>query len=276
MKFLPQLVCPAELPVQMSALKNQQHRWAKGSIQTAKKLALRLLRAPLPWFTKYQAFLHLTGYAMHPLILLAALTSPLPFWFEEDVVSPGPLMDSGLFSLVALGPLSMCLYTQARLYTNWKQRLYGLPILFILGTGLALNNTRAILEALLGWRSPFVRTPKFHIETTADTWRSKRYRPAFPWTSLGEFLLAGYCAYSLLLAWQYGALFVNPYLLIYTAGFASVAVHSFWEAVQARFAPVSASVTLSRYAHSPENALPGRLLTCQRSTSEGDVRKSAR
>ena len=186
MKFLPQLVCPAELPVQMSALKSQQHRWAKGSIQTAKKLASRLLRAPLPWFTKYQAFLHLAGYLMHPFILLAALTSSLPFWFEEDVFSRGPLIGSGLFTLATFGPLSMCLYTQAHLYANWKQRLYSLLLLLVLGTGLALNNTRAILEALLGWHSPFVRTPKFHIETAADTWRDKRYRLAFPWTSLGR------------------------------------------------------------------------------------------
>jgi hypothetical protein len=274
MKFLPQLVCPAELPVQMSALKSQQHRWAKGSIQTAKKLAPRLLRAPLPWLTKYQALLHLAGYMMHPFILLAALTSPLPFWFDEDVFSRGPLLGSGLFSLVTLGPLSMCLYTQIHLYPDWKQRLYSLPILLIVGTGLALNNTRAILEALLGWHSPFVRTPKFHIETATDTWRSKRYRPAFPWASLGEILLAAYCAYSLLLAWQHGALLVNPYLLLYTAGFASVALYSFWEAVQGLSAPVAASFTLSRHAHRRDHALPGRLLTCQESAREGKARKS--
>jgi hypothetical protein len=211
---------------------------------------------------------------MHPFILLAALTSPLPFWFDENVFSRGPLLGSGLFSLVTLGPLSMCLYTQVHLYPNWKQRLYGLPILLILGTGLALNNTRAILEALLGWRSPFVRTPKFHIETAADTWRSKRYRPAFPWASLGEVLLTGYCAYSLLLAWQHGALLVNPYLLIYTAGFASVALYSLWEAVQGLSAPVAASFTLARHAHGRDNALPGRLLTCRESTREGKARKS--
>jgi cellulose synthase/poly-beta-1,6-N-acetylglucosamine synthase-like glycosyltransferase len=274
MKFLPQLVCPAELPVQMSALKSQQHRWAKGSIQTAKKLAPHLWRAPLPWFTKYQAFLHLAGYLMHPFILLAALTSPLPFWFEEDVFSRGPLIGSGLFSLVTLGPLSMCLYTQGHLYPNWKQRLYGLPILLILGTGLALNNTRAILEALLGWHSPFVRTPKFHIETAADTWRSKRYRPAFPWVSLGEAVLACYCAYSLLLAWQHGALLVNPYLLIYTAGFASVTLYSLWEAMQGLSVPVLANGRFSRQAHGRDNALPGRLLSCQGSTGKGKARKS--
>jgi cellulose synthase/poly-beta-1,6-N-acetylglucosamine synthase-like glycosyltransferase len=258
MKFLPQLVCPAELPVQMSALKSQQHRWAKGSIQTAKKLAPRLLRAQLPWFTKYQAFLHLAGYLMHPFILLAALTSPLPFWFEENVFSSGPLLGSGLFTLATLGPLSMVLYTQTHLCSTWKQRLYGLPILLILGTGLALNNTRAILEALLGWHSPFVRTPKFRIETAADTWRGKRYRPAFPWISLWECLLACYCAYSLLLAWQHGSLLVNPYLLLYTTGFAFVAWHSLWETVQGRSALISAIVPLSRPAHNRDNAQRAR------------------
>ena len=74
--FVPEVVCPAELPVQMSGVKSQQHRWAKGSIQTARKLLPRVLRADLPRFTKCQAALHLTNYLVHPLMLWSALMTP--------------------------------------------------------------------------------------------------------------------------------------------------------------------------------------------------------
>ena len=46
--FLPDLVAPAEVPVEMNAFKSQQHRWAKGSIQTCCKLLPRILRSDLP------------------------------------------------------------------------------------------------------------------------------------------------------------------------------------------------------------------------------------
>jgi len=77
LKFLPQVVCPAEVPVQLTGARSQQHRWAKGSIQTARKLIPRILQADLPLFTKYQAVFHLTNYMVHPLMLLVVLSAPL-------------------------------------------------------------------------------------------------------------------------------------------------------------------------------------------------------
>jgi cellulose synthase/poly-beta-1,6-N-acetylglucosamine synthase-like glycosyltransferase len=231
MKFLPQVVCPAEIPAQISAVKSQQHRWAKGSIQTAKKLLPRLWRAPVPLATKFQGFFHLTNYLVHPFILLAALTSPLPFWFEEFSARES-VFGSALFSLAAFGPSSMYLYAQAQLYPDWKWRVGYFPFLLLFGTGIAVNNTRAVLEALFNVPGAFARTPKFRLEKPSDTWRGKRYGARFPWLSLTELLLAAYCAYGLLLSWQHGLSFVDPYLFLYTIGFASVALISLWEAVQ--------------------------------------------
>jgi hypothetical protein len=123
----------------------------------------------------------------------------------------------------------MYLYAQSQLYPDWKRRLPYFPFLLIFGTGIALNNTKAILEALLNVSSPFVRTPKFHIEGPSDTWVGKRYRVSFPWLSLGEVGLALYCAYGVLLSIRRGLYAVSPFLLLYMLGFASVALLSFWE-----------------------------------------------
>jgi cellulose synthase/poly-beta-1,6-N-acetylglucosamine synthase-like glycosyltransferase len=76
------VVCPAEVPVTINAFKSQQHRWAKGSIQTAKKNLGKLFKSDIPLLVKIQAFLHLTHYMVHPMMLLVVLTS-IPMLYSQ-------------------------------------------------------------------------------------------------------------------------------------------------------------------------------------------------
>jgi hypothetical protein len=167
---------------------------------------------------------------------------------------------SVVLTLAACGPTSMALYAQAHLYPRWERRLSGVLLFLLFGTGIALSNATAVLGALCNRRSPFVRTPKFRIETPADTWCDKAYHLPLPWLSLGEICLAGYCVSGLLLAWQQGAALVNPYLFLYTAGFAAVALVGLWESVQQR---VSKSRRPPGMAHRPTRPC------CPRRTRDG-------
>jgi cellulose synthase/poly-beta-1,6-N-acetylglucosamine synthase-like glycosyltransferase len=233
LQFVPDVVCPAELPVQMSGVKSQQHRWAKGSIQTAKKLLPRVLQADLPRFTKGQAVLHLTNYLVHPLMLWTALMMP---WLPQDTpisVLHTPLLTTVGNLCATVGPASLYLYAQRQLYPDWPHRLWSFPYLLIFGTGIALSNTKAILEALCNVGGAFVRTPKFRIEHPSDTWVGKHYRVAFPWLSLGELGLAVYSGYGIYLAVHQGTYLLIPFLLLYTLGFAAVAGLSLYESFQA-------------------------------------------
>lgn len=235
LKFVPQVVCPAEVPAQMTAVKSQQHRWAKGSIQTAKKLLPHILRADLPRFTKYQALCHLTNYLVHPLLLLVILISPLLLAFDPVSAARQSLLAGVSFTLATFGPSCMYLYAHRHLYHDWKQRLWAFPFLLMLGTGIALNNTKAIVEALCNRQSAFVRTPKFRLECPTDTWVEKRYHVPITWDSLGEMFLALYCAAWVLLSMQQRSLyFINPFFVLFTLGFASVALWSVWEVWQKR------------------------------------------
>ena len=45
-----------------------------------------------------------------------------------------------------------------------------------IGIGLAVNNTKAVFEALFHKPSEFARTPKYHIEGGSDEWIGKKYR----------------------------------------------------------------------------------------------------
>ncbi|HWP35058.1 MAG TPA: cellulose synthase family protein [Thermodesulfobacteriota bacterium] len=230
LKYLPQVVCPCELPVQMSAFTSQQQRWAKGSIQTAKKLLPAILRARVPLAVKWQATLHLTAYLMHPAMLLVAVVSPLFLW--SDGLHSGRdrfVWLAAFFSMATFGPSALFLYAQRLLYADWRRRILFFPTLFVFGTGVALSNTKAIVEALLNVRGAFVRTPKFRIEKPSDTWLGKRYRPRFRWFSLLEAVFALYCAGGVVAFLDRGSF--DPFLGLYAVGFGSVALLSLREAL---------------------------------------------
>jgi len=131
-----------------------------------------------------------------------------------------------------VGPASLYLYAQCQLYPDWLRRLRSFPYILIFGTGIALSNTKAILEALCHMQGTFVRTPKFGIERPTDTWVGKRYRASLPWLSLGELGLAVYSGYGVYLAIRQEMYLLLPFLLLYTLGFAAVAGLSFCESFQ--------------------------------------------
>ncbi len=223
--FLPDVVCPAELPVQIQGFKSQQQRWAKGSIQTARKLIPAILRAPGSWFKKYQAVIHLTHYAAHPLMLIVAIASPLLLYLDWFFASWRSVFASAaFFCLATFGPSALYCYSQRVLYPDWRRRLPYLPSLMLLGTGIALSNTRAVLEGLFRQAGDFIRTPKFAIQTRQESWRTKRYRARFSWTAVGELLLSGYSAIGVYLFLDRGRLLIGPFLVLYTLGFGYVGI----------------------------------------------------
>lgn len=218
--FAPTVVCPAEVPVTINAFKSQQHRWAKGSIQTAKKNLGNLFRADLPLLVKIQAFLHLTHYMVHPMMLLVVLTSiPMLYsqWFFDHLAFP--VMIFTILCLATFGPSSLYLFSQRVLYPDWKKRIKYLPFLMCLGTGIAVNNTKAVLEALLKIESGFIRTPKYGIKRRGQRWHNMKYSMPLTPVSVLEFFLGLYSLTGLMLFLFFSKYLVSPFLLIYTLGF---------------------------------------------------------
>jgi cellulose synthase/poly-beta-1,6-N-acetylglucosamine synthase-like glycosyltransferase len=218
--FAPEVVCPAEIPVSINAFKSQQHRWAKGSIQTAKKNLGKLWRADISLLIKIQAFLHLTHYIIHPMMLVVVLTS-IPILYSQWVFNTltYPVVIFTFLCLATFGPSSMYLFSQRILYPDWKSRIKYLPFLMCLGTGIAVNNTKAVLEALLNMESGFIRTPKYGITKRADRWIGKQYSIPLNSITVLEFFLGIYSLTGLFLFLLFSKYLVSPFLLIYTSGF---------------------------------------------------------
>jgi cellulose synthase/poly-beta-1,6-N-acetylglucosamine synthase-like glycosyltransferase len=221
--YLPDLVCPAELPVLITGFKSQQRRWATGSIQTAMKLLPAVLRAPLSAWTKYQAFIHLTYYLIHPLMLTVVLLS-VPLLGLQNLAPSTPILlgVSLLFGLATFGPGSMLVYAQRVLDPAWKRRVLGLPTIMVIGVGVAWSTSLAVLAAFRRKEREFIRTPKFGIGPEGGHWRGKTYAGRRQWGGVLEIGLGLYCAWTIWLFWTQGQYGVLPFLTLYASGFLTV------------------------------------------------------
>jgi len=219
--FLNDHVAPAELPVEMNAFKSQQHRWAKGSIQTFLKLMPRILRSNQPSKVKAEAFFHLSANLNYLLMcVLSVLMAPSMIirynmgWYEMM------LIDVPLFFAATASVANFYMVCQRELYPQtWTERLKYLPFLMSIGIGLAVNNTRAVLEALFHKPSEFTRTPKYGVEGRADDWATKKYRQAVIVQPLIEVALGVYFTATLFYALANGIYGTVPFLMLFQVGF---------------------------------------------------------
>ncbi len=227
------IAAPAEIPAQISSFKRQQFRWAKGSIQVVRQLAGAVLLAPLSLFQKAEAFLHLTAYSVHPLmVLLLLLTLPLLWWgWPAGFATHQALLTWA--SIAGLGAPILYAVAQATLYgmSEGIGRYRWMPLLVLLGSGVALSNSRAVLEGLLSTPGgEFRRTPKFRLEGHKGSWQGSDYALGVDWTIVGELILAVYALLSCLVATWKGQWFALPFLLLYLLAFAWVGGLSLWQA----------------------------------------------
>lgn len=215
---------PSEVPVEINAFKAQQRRWAKGVMQVGIKLYPRIWRAALPFRVKLEMFFRLTGNISYPLMILVSLLQfPLLLvrynqGFYHLMLFDVPLL---FFSTVSV----VLFYGSAIWYLDKEKgrarRLLHLPLVMAIGIGLAFSNARAVFEALLGWQTEFVRTPKYKVETGSDdgAWKKKKYKRKRGWLPVLEVLFAAYFLGAMWYAWRMHMYGTIPFLLLFFFGY---------------------------------------------------------
>ena len=191
--FLPDIVVEAELPAQMNGAKRQQFRWAKGSIQCAIKLLSDVaLKRNVAIEAKIQAFIQLTRHIVYPLVLIQFLALPVLLAGQVNlyVVNVLPVLTIALY--LAMGPGAFLIVIHGMYDKSWKSRAKLLPALLVYNAGMAVNNTVAVFDAVLGKKNEFHRTPKYGIITKQDDWRDKAYNLPFTQTTLLEIFFGVY------------------------------------------------------------------------------------
>jgi cellulose synthase/poly-beta-1,6-N-acetylglucosamine synthase-like glycosyltransferase len=218
--FVSDVIAPAEVPVEMNAFKSQQFRWAKGSIQTCRKLLPTILRSNQPLGVKAEAFFHLTANFNYPFMcVLSVLMFPAMVirynmgWYEML------LIDVPLFFAATFSVCNFYMVCQREIHSDWRTRIKYLPFLMSIGIGLSINNTRAVIEALFNKQSEFTRTPKYHIEGDSDEWVGKKYRQTVAVQPLIELALGLYFTATVFYALANQIYGTVPFLVLFQIGF---------------------------------------------------------
>ncbi len=232
--FLPDLAAPAELPPEMMAFKAQQFRWTKGGAQVALKMLPKVLLSKAPLKVKVEAFFHLTAFSLH-LYMLILVTLLFPALFLQSTpVDPDSFwrgaFDLSVFTLATMSAAVFYVAGQVELFRDWRAAVRYLPMLMSLGVGMSVSNAKAILEALLGKQSEFVRTPKYGEGKTLECVDGpapvrRRARLVLPYI---EFGFGVYMVLCLVWAAVTGRATTSmPFLVMFAFGFFYVSVLSF-------------------------------------------------
>ena len=220
-KYLPDVECPSELPIEMTAFKTQQARWAKGLIQTSIKILPRVWRSDTPLRNKIESVYHLTANLSYPLmVIMSALLMPAMIcrfyqgWFQMLLID-FPLFTASSFSIAVFYVMS-----QREIHpTTWKKTFYYLPFLMAIGIGLTVTNTKAVMEALLGIKSAFVRTPKYRVARKGEKSQAAKYRKRLKLAPWIELLLGFYFLAAIIYTFTNHNYFTAPFLILFVFGY---------------------------------------------------------
>ncbi len=225
--FLKDFTSPAELPSEINALKNQQFRWTKGAIETAKKILPLVWKSKIPFRVKLQGTFHLTNNIVFPFILLVAILNvPLIF-----IKNSGPhqvyFAIMSIFVLAFISSFLMYLYAQKDIRDDWRKKIVLFPLFMAGSMGFAVNNSRAVFEGLLNRKSEFVRTPKFKVVDNKDSWIGKRYNSKKLGLSvIVELIMAIYCLVGVASSIYFLEIAALPFQILFFLGFAFVSLTS--------------------------------------------------
>jgi cellulose synthase/poly-beta-1,6-N-acetylglucosamine synthase-like glycosyltransferase len=220
-KYIQDIECPSELPIEMTAFKTQQARWAKGLIQTSIKILPRVMRSKEPWHVKLESVYHLTANLSYPfMVVLCAMLLPVMIvrfsqgWYQMLFVDL-PLFVSSTVSITCFYMLSQREVDRK----NWLGSIAYLPLLMALGIGLTVTNSKAVMEAIFGIRSAFARTPKYRVEKKGEKSQARKYRKRLGWIPWIEVSIGLWFCYTIAYAIGAHNYFTVPFLGLFAFGY---------------------------------------------------------
>jgi len=209
----------AELPVSFTAYRRQQHRWARGSFECALRYVPIIWKSDASLSKKIQSSLHLTGYAIHLLMLVMCVLYPVLLLIS--VQYPGLLQLFGIafiFNVTAFAPTVYFAVAQSALGRRWLHFLPSILLMTVLGAGMMLNTLRAALQVWFGRQPVFERTPKYGITRRAQKWDARRYFVKVDILVAFELALAAFNLWTVWLCWQNSNWLIMIYAALFTLG----------------------------------------------------------
>ncbi|MGB3180049.1 MAG: cellulose synthase family protein [Cyclobacteriaceae bacterium] len=184
-QYLEDVISPAELPVLMSSIKSQQFRWNKGAAETARKNIGKLWRSDLSVTNKLHAYFHLFNSSVFLGVLVAALLSIPMLFIKATNPALHVVFDLGTVFLIGFFAIAFFYWVSVKntltaphgqkAVSSASYYIKYFPLFLSVSMGLSLHNALAVLEGLLGIRTPFIRTPKFNVSNDKGSLKQNKY-----------------------------------------------------------------------------------------------------
>lgn len=222
--FVEDIIVRGELPVQMNAAKRQQFRWAKGSVQVASKLLMKIIgQGGIPLDTKIQVFVQLTKHIINPLFLIQFLIFPVLLALNYEIQATAWSAVLGIIIYLILGPVTYVFMIRKIWGKNWKNKTLQYLFLILFASGISINNSVAVIDGMIGKKNEFLRTPKFGVVEKKQKWESQSYVLPFTKTTVIEIFFSIYGCVALVISLMSGNPLFMPLIALQTFGFMYVA-----------------------------------------------------
>jgi len=178
--YLEEVESPAELPITMSALKSQQHRWMKGGAEVFIKMWKRLATTKgLKIGDRIHGLAHLFNSSVFVFILILSLLSLAVLHIKDSFSDLNIYIKYGMYFFSSTIFLAFYYWNSFR---DKRGNFFGDLFRFIgrfvqfltVSMALGLSNAVAVIEGYLGIKSSFVRTPKFNV-AKKDEFKGNKY-----------------------------------------------------------------------------------------------------
>lgn len=234
-KYCEHVVAPAELPITMSALKSQQHRWMKGGAECFRKMAWRIVTFKGVRFTdRLHGVSHLFNSSVFMFILIMSLLSLVVLHIKDSFSDLNYIIQFGSIFIISTVFLVYYYWLAFRDKTENTVksffRFIGRFFQFLtVSLGLSLSNTVAVLEGYMGIKSSFVRTPKFNVLSKVEFKGNKYDKKSISLITIGEGLMMVIFAFTAINRASFGDLGMVPFHLMLAIGYGLVFFYSIRE-----------------------------------------------
>jgi len=224
-QYLEDVIAPAELPITMSALKGQQHRWMKGGAECFIKMWRRLLTAKdVKFMDRVHGLSHLFNSSVFLFILIISLLSLVVLHVKDSFSDLNYILQyMGIFIISTV----FLMYYYWNAYRDKTEHKFKSFIQFVgrffqflvVSMGLSLSNTVAVLEGYMGIKSSFVRTPKFNVAKKNEFKGNKYDKKSLSIINILEGILMVTFGFTAVNRAIYGDLGMLPFHLMLSIGY---------------------------------------------------------
>lgn len=233
MLFVEEITTPAELPTEMNSIRAQQSRWTKGAVETSRKNLYRLWHSSLGLQQKLVGTFHMINSSIFfPAFLIGLISGAWFIWPSSHQGLRSSLLHTALFiSFISLGFTYWISQTRGEFkFKNNHPMQFVAKYLFFMSVivGFGIQNSKAVLEGLMGRSTPFVRTPKLNIVGADKANVSNRNYSInkLPIEFYLEALAAGYFVMLCIFSFYYKSLDFLDIYVFYAFGFCTIVFFS--------------------------------------------------